>query len=133
MFEGIDFSMYGMAGMVLIIAIAVVYKGTDLLKAVLVKKVEESKEETEERSKKSEGPGTKTLMLQTMKEQADKAEATLESLIERLEQLTEKELDEIHKLMEKKLETDEKQADAIAELKASVARIEGIMEGLRQK
>jgi len=133
MFEGIDFSMYGMAGMVLIIAIAVVYKGTDLLKAVLVKKVEESKEETEERSKKSEGPGTKTLMLQTMKEQADKAEATLESRIERLEQLTEKELDEIHKLMEKKLETDEKQADAIAELKASVARIEGIMEGLRQK
>jgi len=129
MLEGIPLEQYGMAGMVLIIALAVIWKGADILKIAISKnKGKSSDDDTPEPLPRNQGPGKSTMMLQAHKVQAERDRETLEQRFTRLEASMEKEIAEVKVRLDKKQATDDKQADDITELKAKVARIEGRMD-----
>lgn len=152
MFEGIPLESYGMAGMVLIIAVMLVWKGAEVLKVALENKRHHAEVDDKKEEKDDDTPvgslrkGSKTLMLENLKEKQKEQHLSIDERFDRLEAAFKEKLDtafyEIGRLRDetnvkfdkvdarlgKKEGTDEKQAEQIADLKSQVSYITAKLE-----
>lgn len=124
MFEGIPLESYGMAGMLLIIAIMLVWKGAEVIKVALENKhppaIPDATDEAEKNTaapaaERKKGPGTATLFGMFTKKDTDVARAahdkdvqhikenleTLKGQIDAIEDRLEKKIDEVSDRSEK--------------------------------